>query len=102
MDDPARGHPNEAVSIRQTGLGSVHHKLAFPWLVCARAPMSDHDIYHRTINALKQAGFALVRDGRHEWWRSEDGKRGVAISYNIRDKNRARSILRSAGIDARL
>jgi len=64
--------------------------------------MSDADIYNRIIEALKQAGFVLVRNGKHQQWQSEDGKRGVALSHNIRDKNRARSILRSAGIEARL
>jgi len=64
--------------------------------------MSDRDVYNRAVDALKQAGFSLVRDGRHECWKSADGKKGIAISHNIRDKNRARSLLRSAGIEARL
>jgi len=65
--------------------------------------MSNKDVYNKATEALKQAGFVLVRDGKHECWKSEDGKRGISISHNIRDKNRARSLLRSAGInDVRL
>ena len=66
------------------------------------ALMSDKDVYNKAIDALKDAGFVLVRDRRHEWWKSADGSKGIAISHNIRDKNRARALLRSAGIEARL
>jgi hypothetical protein len=65
--------------------------------------MANSDTYNKTTEALKQAGFIIIRNGRHEIWQSEDGKRGISISHNIRDKNRARSLLRSAGInDVRL
>jgi hypothetical protein len=63
--------------------------------------VSDRDVYNRTIDALKEAGFSLVRTGPHEIWQSESKDRGVALSHNIRDKNLARSLLRSAGIEVK-
>ena len=61
--------------------------------------MSDRAVYNRAIEALKEAGFTLVRDGV---WQSEDGNRGVAISRNIGSQNLARTLLRSVGLEARL
>jgi hypothetical protein len=58
---------------------------------------------HRTIiRHLKDAGFELVRHGKHATWQKPDGRHGVAISKNIRDKNLARTLLRSVGIEAKL
>ena len=58
---------------------------------------------HRTVTRyLREAGFEVVRAGKHVTWKSADNKRGVAISKNIRDKNLARSLLRSVGISVRL
>lgn len=58
---------------------------------------------HRTIvRHLRDAGFELCRTGKHATYKSADNQRGVSISKNIRDKNLARSLLRSVGIQARL
>lgn len=62
--------------------------------------MSDKDVYNKATEALRKAGFVLVRDGRHEIWKN--GSKGIAISHNIRDRHRVNSLFRSAGIDARL
>jgi hypothetical protein len=64
--------------------------------------MSDIDLYNKMTEALKAAGFELVRNGKHENWRNEDRSKGVVLRYKIRDKNMARALLRSVGVEARL
>jgi hypothetical protein len=64
--------------------------------------MPDHTVYNRAIDALKDAGYSLVRHGRHAVWKSADDKKGVVLSHNMRNKHLARAILRSVGISARL
>jgi hypothetical protein len=59
-------------------------------------------LYREIERILRNAEFELTRDNPHSIWKSKDGKRGVSISRNIRDKNLANSLLRSAGISARL
>ena len=56
-------------------------------------------IYTRAVEALKEAGFTLVRNGI---WESGDGNRGVALSNTLSNASLARSLLRSAGVNARL
>jgi hypothetical protein len=59
-------------------------------------------LYREIERILRDAGFELTRDNPHAIFKSKDGKHGVSISRNIRDKNLANSLLRSAGIQARL
>jgi hypothetical protein len=59
-------------------------------------------LYREIERILKDAWFELSRHGKHDIFKSADGKRGVSISPNIRDKYRARSLLREVGIDVRL
>lgn len=61
--------------------------------------MSNSETYRATIQALRKAGFTLILNNRHERWESADGNRGVSISHNLRDKNRARALLRNVGVD---
>jgi len=60
-------------------------------------------LYREITDKLRASGFELVRHGKHAIWKSPDNQRGVAVGKNIRDKNLARALLRSAGItDIRL
>lgn len=64
--------------------------------------MSKHDVYHKAVTELTKAGFKPIRNGRREIWQNADKSKGVALSYNIRDKRLAQSLLRSAGVIVRL
>lgn len=60
--------------------------------------MTDRSIYRRTIEALKEAGYVVTRHRKHEYWRAP-GKQPVSISKGMQDKQLARSILRSVGLE---
>jgi predicted RNA binding protein YcfA (HicA-like mRNA interferase family) len=60
-------------------------------------------LYRDIVSCLRENGFELIRNTRHAVWRKPDDSRGVVVSRKMKDKNLARSLLRSAGIkDVRL
>jgi hypothetical protein len=71
-------------------------------MVFGEASVTNRDVYYKAAAELTKAGFKPSRNGKHEIWHNADRSKGLAISHNIRDKNRARSLLRSVGIEARL
>lgn len=58
----------------------------------------SHTLYPRVRDILKEAGYEVVRIGKHIRWEHPFTKNGISISHNIRDKNLARSLLRDAGL----
>ena len=57
-------------------------------------------IYKTIARQLKQAGFEMVRHGKgsHSVFNKEGLKRPIVVSWNLRDQNLAKQILRTAGL----
>lgn len=62
----------------------------------------SNKLYPDIRQILRKAGFEVLRQGKHAHWRHPETGNGVSLSRNIKNKHLANTLLKSAGVHARL